>query len=135
MTQAALGLAAGVALMATAAFAAPAEARPNHRHVDPNGNAAQLLGGRPSACPVNYCGCGLARFCDLDPPPKPVTRHCPPPLLDRFLDWSALAPDYRPGDPVGWGATEEEALRNLEIRTSKRAKDVAALQPALSEGV
>ena len=128
MAQAALGLAAGVALMATAAFAAPAD-------VDPNGNAAQLLGGRPSACPVNYCGCGLARFCELDPPPKPVTRHCPPPLLDRFLDWSALAPDYRPGDPVGWGATEEEALRNLEIRTSKRAKDVAALQPALSEGV
>ena len=112
MTQAALGLAAGVALMATAAFAAPAEARPNHRHVDPNGNAAQLLGGRPSACPVNYCGCGLA----------------------RFLGWSAVAPDYQPGDPVGWGATEEEALANLEIKTSRRGEIVAALQP-VSEGV
>jgi len=35
-----------------------------------------------------------------------------PPTLDR-QDWLAMRRDYKMGDPVGAGASEDEAIRDL----------------------
>jgi len=35
-----------------------------------------------------------------------------PPTLDR-QDWLAMREDYKTGDPVGTGATEDEAIRDV----------------------
>lgn len=44
-----------------------------------------------------------------------VTQHVYPPVADRSCDWCAYDDDtYEPGGPVGWGATEEEALAALK---------------------
>jgi hypothetical protein len=50
---------------------------------------------------------------------KIVTQHVYPPIPDRRFDWSAVLDDYDGGfsdgssDPVGRGATEQEAIRDL----------------------
>jgi len=36
-----------------------------------------------------------------------------PPIPDRSQDWSAITDDYYPGDPIGRGATESEAIDDL----------------------
>ena len=36
-----------------------------------------------------------------------------PPIPDRSHDWSACREGYEPGDPLGYGATEREAINNL----------------------
>lgn len=45
---------------------------------------------------------------------KIVTFHTNPPIPLREFDWSATREDYEPGDRMGFGTTEEEAVRNLE---------------------
>ena len=51
--------------------------------------------------------------------PKPVLvelEHVYPPIPDRGMDWAATLKEYydpENGDPVGRGATEGEAVRNL----------------------
>ena len=35
---------------------------------------------------------------------------CLTPIPVRSFDWSAVSPDYEPGDPVGHGATQQEAV-------------------------
>lgn len=36
-----------------------------------------------------------------------------PPVPTNRWDWSAVWTDYEPGDPIGYGATPEQALRDL----------------------
>lgn len=42
------------------------------------------------------------------------TTHVYPPIPIRSLDWSATSDDYEPGDPIGWGRTEQEAIEDLK---------------------
>lgn len=42
-----------------------------------------------------------------------VTSYDPPPIPVPFYDWTATTEDYEPGDLIGWGATEEEAVADL----------------------
>lgn len=44
---------------------------------------------------------------------KIATTYDPKPIPDRRYDWSATHDDYEPGDPVGHGATEIEAIDDL----------------------
>lgn len=37
--------------------------------------------------------------------------HPPIPIRDR--DWCATVDGYEPGDPIGWGATEQDAIADL----------------------
>jgi hypothetical protein len=45
--------------------------------------------------------------------PKIVTNHVQPPIPSRDHDWSATTADYEPGQPEGWGATEQDAVMAL----------------------
>ena len=38
----------------------------------------------------------------------------PPPIPLRCYDWHATEDGYEPGDPVGYGATEAEAIAELQ---------------------
>ena len=44
------------------------------------------------------------------------TDHVRPPIPERSHDWSAIDDDTYdgPGCPVGWGATEAEAIADLK---------------------
>ena len=43
-----------------------------------------------------------------------ITEYDPPPIPIRLFDWSAIDDDtYEPGCPIGWGATEQEAINDL----------------------
>ena len=44
-----------------------------------------------------------------------VTKYDPPPIPIRCCDWSATFADYDLGDPIGHGATEAEALADLQM--------------------
>jgi len=39
-----------------------------------------------------------------------VTQHVHPPIPVRHMDWQATFEGYEPGDSVGTGATEREAI-------------------------
>ena len=41
---------------------------------------------------------------------KILTLHVTPPVPIRCFDWAAYGPDYEPGDPVGHGVTQQEAV-------------------------
>lgn len=44
---------------------------------------------------------------------KIATYYCPKPIPDRSFDWSAIDADTydgTPGQPIGYGATETEAI-------------------------
>lgn len=45
---------------------------------------------------------------------KIITEHVRPPIPTRNCDWSAVTDDYEPGHPIGWGATEQEAIADLK---------------------
>lgn len=34
-------------------------------------------------------------------------------ILDHSIDWCAVSENYEPGDPIGFGATEAEAIASL----------------------
>ena len=44
---------------------------------------------------------------------KIITRHEYPPIPIRDYDWSAIRQDYEPGDPIGHGKTEQDAIKDL----------------------
>jgi hypothetical protein len=41
------------------------------------------------------------------------TLYSPAPIPLRCYDWSAVEDDYEPGKPIGYGATEQEAIADL----------------------
>lgn len=43
-----------------------------------------------------------------------VTHYDFPPLPIRSYDWSAVTSNYEPGDQIGYGATEAEAIEDLK---------------------
>ena len=42
-----------------------------------------------------------------------VTKENPP-IPSRLFDYSATFDGYEPGEPIGWGATPEEAIADLK---------------------
>lgn len=48
-------------------------------------------------------------------PRKIVTKYDPPPIPFRDCDWSAVYDDYDLGSPIGHGATEQEAIDDLNM--------------------
>lgn len=51
---------------------------------------------------------------------KIETHFCKKPIPERHSDWSATSVDYEPGDPVGRGATEVEAIADLYWKLEER---------------
>lgn len=49
---------------------------------------------------------------------KIVTEYVRPPIPFCDLDWRAVYSDYEPGDPMGWGETEAEAMADLVLIAS-----------------
>ncbi len=41
------------------------------------------------------------------------TEYDPKPIPMRQFDWTAVSEDYEPGDPIGYGTTEAEAIADL----------------------
>jgi hypothetical protein len=41
------------------------------------------------------------------------TTYDPKPIPDRQFDWTAIENEYEPGRPIGYGATEAEAVADL----------------------
>jgi len=41
------------------------------------------------------------------------TFYDPKPIPDHRFDWSAIGPDYDYDSPIGYGATEAEAIDDL----------------------
>lgn len=50
-----------------------------------------------------------------------ITRYDPPPIPLRQFDWVAVRDGYDGGDPVGYGRTEAEAIKDLEDEEEFRA--------------
>lgn len=49
------------------------------------------------------------------------TEHVYPPIPDRSCDWSAIDSDhYDEGEPIGRGATEQEAIDDLISQLEER---------------
>lgn len=46
--------------------------------------------------------------------PKIITEFECPPIPSRAFDWCAVTDDYEPGAPIGYGATEAEAIADLK---------------------
>jgi hypothetical protein len=46
---------------------------------------------------------------------KIITHYDPPPIPLRNCDWTAVTDDYEPGQPIGYGRTEEEAIADLQM--------------------
>ena len=44
-----------------------------------------------------------------------------PPIPIRTCDWQATFDNYEPGDPIGWGATEQEAIEDLLAQVDDEA--------------
>lgn len=42
-----------------------------------------------------------------------ITRFDPPPIPIKNSDWVATTDSYEPEDPIGRGATEQEAIDDL----------------------
>jgi hypothetical protein len=45
--------------------------------------------------------------------PRIITRYDPPPIPTNAFNWVATEEDYDLGRPVGYGASEAEAIRDL----------------------
>ena len=46
------------------------------------------------------------------------THHSSPPIPVRAFDWSATFEGYEPGEPIGYGPTEHEAVADLQEQVS-----------------
>lgn len=51
---------------------------------------------------------------------KIVTKYAPPAIPVRCFDWTAVADDYEPGDLIGYGYTEAEAIADLRELIAER---------------
>lgn len=56
---------------------------------------------------------------------KIVTAYDPKPIPPRQFDWSAADDGYEPGDPIGYGQTEAEAIEDLK----RQIEDAADMVP------
>ena len=54
---------------------------------------------------------------------KIITSHDYPPIPIRDYDWSAIREDYEPGDPIGTGRTEQDAINDLVACEGERKLD------------
>ena len=48
------------------------------------------------------------------------TEFVNPPIPVRSMDWNATLDDYEPGDAIGHGATEQEAIDDLNEQIESR---------------
>lgn len=56
--------------------------------------------------------------------PKIETHYWAKPIPDRSCDWTATLDGYDAGDPIGYGATEAEAIADLKEHPDyDRARD------------
>jgi len=53
--------------------------------------------------------------------PKIITEYVCPPIPIRTSDWSAVREGYEPGDPIGMGRTEADAIDDLMDQEDARA--------------
>lgn len=53
-----------------------------------------------------------------------VTRHWQKPIPTNQFDWEATFDGYDAGDPIGYGATEAEAIADL-IETAEMHAEIA----------
>lgn len=60
------------------------------------------------------------------------TEHLRPPIPTRNFDWSAVQVGYEPDDPIGRGATEDEAIADLMEQLS--SSEEAAYYEELNRG-
>jgi len=67
---------------------------------------------------------------------KIKTHYDPPPIPYRGCDWCATYDGYEPGEPIGYGATEREAVEALEESADfvQVDEDIAALSCRLCGG-
>ena len=42
-----------------------------------------------------------------------LTNYNPPPVPGRQFDWSAVKDGYEPGEPIGYGENEQNAIDDL----------------------
>lgn len=49
------------------------------------------------------------------------TEHVKPPIPTRAWDYSAVVEGYEPGDPQGWGETEQAAIDDLLQQIEERS--------------
>ena len=54
---------------------------------------------------------------------KIVTTYEPKPSHIRTLDWRAMSDSYEPGDPIGYGATKEAAIADLNSQLDELRPD------------
>jgi hypothetical protein len=52
-----------------------------------------------------------------------VTSHVYPPIPIRYMDWQATLDGYEPGDLIGNGSTEAEAVMDLYQQIEDRESD------------
>jgi hypothetical protein len=66
-----------------------------------------------------------------------ITDHLYPPSPNRNCDWCATWDGYEPGDPIGSGATEAEAIIDLVnyAETLPWVERVARSHPKLTRGL
>ena len=48
------------------------------------------------------------------PTQRIVTHFVYPPIPVRNFDWAAVTDSYEPGCPIGYGATEQDAIADLQ---------------------
>lgn len=53
---------------------------------------------------------------------KIEVEYNPPPIPNRKFDWMATWEGYDRGDPIGFGATEAEAILDLQRETEFKAQ-------------
>lgn len=56
---------------------------------------------------------------------KIVTSHVYPPIPVRTMDWCAHDDNYEPGCPIGWGATEAEAIADYHSELADLAEEAS----------
>jgi len=49
------------------------------------------------------------------------TTYICPPVPTRAFDWQATDDDYEPGDPIGYGPTEQAAIEDLKQQIEEAA--------------
>lgn len=54
---------------------------------------------------------------------KIITEFVYPPIPIRSFDWSAVTDNYEGGDPIGRGATEQEAIADLTTQIDEQSHD------------
>ena len=48
---------------------------------------------------------------------KIITQQINPPIPQTQFDWCAVFDSYEPGDPQGWGESEDQAIVDLMNKT------------------